>query len=103
MATTDCTIRTYFRKLKDPRIKRRHKHLLMDIIVIAICAVICGCDDWQQVATFGRERRDWLQRFLELPNGIPSHDTFERVFDRLHPEAFQACFREWMQTLSEAL
>jgi predicted transposase YbfD/YdcC len=75
----------------------------MDIIVIAICAVICGCDDWQQVATFGRERRDWLQSFLELPNGIPSHDTFERVFDRLHPEAFQACFRAWMQALSEAL
>lgn len=103
MVQPHLTIKKHFRKLKDPRRRHRRRHLLMDIIVIAICAVICGCDDWQQVATFGRERREWLQSFLELPNGIPSHDTFERVFDRLHPEAFQACFREWMQALSEAM
>jgi predicted transposase YbfD/YdcC len=103
MAQPHFTIKKHFRRLKDPRRAHRRRHLLMDIIVIAICAVLCNCNDWQQVATFGRERHDWLKRFLELPNGIPSHDTFERVFDRLHPEAFQACFREWMQALSEAL
>ena len=97
------TIKKHFRKLKDPRVKRRNRHLLLDIIVMAICGVICGCNDWQQVETFARTRHDWLKRFLRLPNGVPAHDTFERVFDRLDPQAFQACFREWMQTLHEAL
>jgi predicted transposase YbfD/YdcC len=103
MAKTDCTIQKYFRKLKDPRINRRKKHLLMDIIVIAICAVIGDCDDWHQVCTFAKVRREWLETFLSLPNGIPSHDTFERVFDRLNPQAFQACFRDWMHALHQAL
>jgi predicted transposase YbfD/YdcC len=78
-------------------------HLLQDIIVIALCAVIAGAQDWQQIATFGRKRRDWLRGFLDLPNDIPSHDTFERVFERLQPRAFQACFREWVQAVSAAL
>jgi hypothetical protein len=76
-------IKKYFGRLKDPRINRRKRHLLIDIIGIAICAVISGCDDWQQMETFARCRHDWLKRFLRLPNGIPSHDTFERVFERL--------------------
>jgi predicted transposase YbfD/YdcC len=96
-------MKIHFRKLKDPRRAHRRRHLLVDIIVIALCAIICGADDWQQVAAFGRERRAWLERFLELPNGIPSHDTFERVFDRLHPEAFAVCFREWTAALSGSL
>ena len=103
MSQPTFAIHKHFRKLKDPRRRHGRRHLLMDIIVIAICAVICGCNDWQQVVTFGKERREWLQRFLELPSGIPAHDTFERVFDRLNPAAFQACFREWMRALSEAL
>jgi predicted transposase YbfD/YdcC len=103
MARLDCTIQKYFRKLRDPRINRRKKHLLLDIIVIAICATICGCDDWQQIHTFAVARREWFKGFLRLPNGIPSHDTFERVFDRLDPQVFQACFREWMRSLHEAL
>jgi len=103
MARPDWTIKKYFRKLKDPRINRRKKHLLLDIVVISICAVIAGCDDWQQIHTFARAREPWLKTFLRLPNGIPSHDTFERVFDRLSPQAFQACFREWMQALADAL
>jgi predicted transposase YbfD/YdcC len=103
MAGAHVPIKKHFRQLKDPRRRHGRKHLLIDIIVIAICAVICGCDDWQQIATFGRERRDWLKRFLDLPNGIPSHDTFERVFDQLAPDAFQACFREWMESLSAVL
>jgi predicted transposase YbfD/YdcC len=97
------SINKYFRKLKDPRINRRKLHLLMDIIVITVCGVICGCDDWQQIETFARCRHDWLKKFCRLPNGIPSHDTLERVFDRLDPLAFQSCFRAWMHTLHEAM
>ncbi len=96
-------ITTHFGKLKDPRRNHRKRHLLIDIVAIAICGVICGCNDWQQIAVFGRERREWLKRFLRLPNGIPSHDTFERVFDRLHPQAFQSCFRNWVAAISAAL
>lgn len=99
MAHSKLSINTYFRKLKDPRIQRHRKHLLIDIITITICAAICNCDDWQQIETFARCRHDWLKKFLRLPNGVPSHDTFERVFDRLDPVAFQACFRNWMHAL----
>lgn len=99
----DLSIAKHFGKLKDPRRKHRRLHLLQDIIVIALCAILAGAQDWQEIATFGRKRRDWLKRFLKLANGIPSHDTFERVFDRLNPQAFQACFREWVQAIQEAL
>lgn len=92
----DLSIPRFFRKLKDPQRTHRRLHLLQDIIVIALCASIAGAQDWQEIETFGRKRRDWLQRLLKLPNGMPSHDTFERVFDRLQPQAFQACFRDWV-------
>jgi predicted transposase YbfD/YdcC len=81
----------------------RRKHLLSDLVVITICAVICGCNDWQQIATFAKTRHDWLKKYLRLPHGVPSHDTFERVFDRIDPAGFQACFRDWMQALHEAM
>jgi len=103
MVLPNLAIVKFFRKLKDPRVKRRKKHLLLDIIAIAICAVIAGCDDWQQIETFGDNRLEWLKQFLPVANGIPSHDTFERVFDRLDPGAFQACFRDWMNALCDAL
>jgi predicted transposase YbfD/YdcC len=99
----DLSIPEYFAKLKDPRRRHRRLHHLQDILVIALCAVIAGAQDWQEIETFGRKRRDWLQRFLGLPNGIPSHDTFERVFNRINPQAFQACFREWVRAVSAAL
>ena len=99
----DLSISKFFAKLQDPRRAHRRLHRLQDILVIALCAVIAGAQDWQQIVTFGRKRRDWLGGFLELPNGIPSHDTFERVFDRLKPQAFQACFRDWVQAISAAL
>ncbi len=99
----DLSIPRYFAKLKDPRRRHRRLHDLQDIIVIALCAVIAGAQDWQQIETFGRKRRAWLARFLALPNGVPSHDTLERVFDRLKPQAFQACFREWVHAISAAL
>lgn len=99
----DRSIVYHFRRLKDPRRRHRRRHYLADIIVIALCAVLAGAQDWQQVETFGRKRLSWLKRLLALPQGIPSHDTFERVFDRLDPQAFQACFRAWVQAVSEAL
>jgi predicted transposase YbfD/YdcC len=102
MAQPHLAVKKYFRKLHDPRCHGRKRHLLLDILVITLCAVICGCNDWQQIATFAHARHEWLKTFLQLPNGIPSHDTFERVFERLDPQGFQACFREWMQALHEA-
>jgi predicted transposase YbfD/YdcC len=99
----DLSVVKYFAQLKDPRRAHRRLHLLQDIIVIALCAVIAGAQDWQEIATFGQKLYDWLKRFLKLPNGIPSHDTLERVFDRLKPQAFQACFRDWVQALQQAL
>src|SRR5450432_1557705 len=92
-----------FARLRDPRRNHRKRHLLIDIIVIALCAVLCGANDWQQIVTFGQRRHDWLKTFLALPNGIPSHDTFERVFERLDPEAFLGCFQSWVETLTHAL
>ena len=99
----DLSLPKCFAKLKDPRRAHRRLHLLQDIIIIALCAVIAGAQDWQEIETFGRKRRDWLKRFLKLPHGIPAHDTFERVFDRLNPRAFQACFRAWLQAIQETL
>ena len=103
MALTSLSIIKHFARLRDPRRNHRKRHLLIDILVIALCAVICGANDWQQIATFGQRRRDWLKTFLALPNGIPSHDTFERVFDRLDPQAFLGCFQRWVDALTQAL
>ena len=100
---TPLTIQHHFRKLRDPRINRRKRHLLMDIIVIALCAVLCGAKDWQQVELFGKQRLDWLRRFLKLPHGIPSHDTFERVFDRIDPRAFHQSFQSWVSAIAEKI
>lgn len=100
---TSLTILHHFRKLKDPRINRLKLHLLPDIIVIALCAVLCGAKDWQQVETFGKQRLAWLRRFLKLPNDIPSHDTFERVFDRIDPRAFHQSFQNWVAAIAEKL
>lgn len=77
-------------------------HLLHEMVVIAILGVICGCDGWAQVALFGQRKAKWLRTFLDLPGGIPSHDTFGRVFARLDPEAFERCFLAWVSALVEA-
>ena len=94
-------IETYFGKLEDPRIERRKLHKLLDVIVVAICAVICGADNWVEIQYFGERKQAWLKQFLSLPNGIPSHDTFGRVFSRLNGEQFQACFMEWVQAVHQ--
>lgn len=77
----------HFLTITDPRVKNSTAHKLVDIIVIAICAVIAGCDTWVDIEDFGKDRLDWFTAFLELPNGIPSHDTFGRVFASLIPES----------------
>jgi predicted transposase YbfD/YdcC len=94
------TIIEYFAGVDDPREDNR-RHLLLDIIVMAICAVICGADTWTDVELFGKSKEKWFRGFLELPHGIPSHDTFGRVFGRIEPEQFQECFREWIAAVEE--
>jgi predicted transposase YbfD/YdcC len=92
----------YFAELPDPRMNRTKLHLLGDILTITICAVICGAEGWVQVAQFGRCKRKWFETFLALPNGIASHDTFGRVFAKLDPMAFEACFLKWIADLATA-
>ena len=88
-------------RLEDPRIERAKRHDLLDIIVITLCGVICGADNWVEVEEFGKAKEEWFRRFLKLPNGIPSHDTFGRVFSLLDPEQFANCFLEWVRSVSE--
>ena len=102
-AGADISITTHFGSLTDPRIDRTKDHKLIDILSIAICAVICGADGWTDIALFGRSKKDWFQTFLELPNGIPSHDTFGRVFAALDPTQFETCFLNWIQAISTLL
>jgi len=85
-------IEQHFSKVIDPRVERTKEHKLMDMIVIAICAVICGAEGWTDIENFGNSKLPWLKSFLELPNGIPSHDTFGRVFSMLDAEQFQRAF-----------
>lgn len=92
----------HFTDLPDPRIERHRWHKLSDILVIAVCAVLCGAESYPAIEDFGHEREAWLRQFLELPGGIPSHDTFNRVLRLLDPVQFQACFRRWMQAVAEA-
>lgn len=89
----------HFSKVDDPRVAYLVEHKLIDILIIAVCAVIGGADTWIEVEQFGHEKQDWFGKFLELPNGIPSHDTFDRVFARIKPEQFQQCFLDWMQAV----
>ena len=97
---SQATIAAHFSVLEDPRrYNRRHK--LLDIVVIAICAAICGADGWEDVELFGETKEEWLKDFLELPHGPPSDDTYRRVFAALDAEEFQSCFMDWVEAVEE--
>src|ERR671921_1679014 len=89
-----------FDGLADPRLTRQCDHRLIDILVIAVSAVIACAESWEDIELYGRSKQAWLKTFLALPNGIPSHDTFWRVFMLLDPDAFEACFSRWAQSLA---
>lgn len=93
------SVSEHFSSLTDKRMKNRIRHNLSDIIVITICAVISGADGWSEVETYGKSKYEWLKSFLELPNGIPSHDTFGRVFAMISPEEFGSCFLNWIRSV----
>jgi predicted transposase YbfD/YdcC len=89
-------IGSYFESLSDPRHTRNRKHRLVDIVGIAVCGMVCGCDGPTAIHRWASNRREWLEKFLELPNGIPSRDGIRRLIMALKPEAFQECFQEWI-------
>ncbi len=97
------TILDHFAELDDPRVERTRRHKLVDILAIAICATICGADSWVHIELFGKSKLAWFQTFLELPSGIPSHDTCGDVFARLDPVQLQNCFVSWTQAIAELL
>ena len=89
----------HFRDLPDPR-EDNKRHLLLDIITIVICASICGAEKWDDIEVFGKAKESWFRKFLELPHGIPSHDTFARVFGMLDPDAVNHCFSSWVEEIN---
>src|SRR4051812_27087830 len=103
-ADQELSLAHHFADLTDPRIDRSRLHELLDIvaIAIAIAAVVAGADSWDDIEDFGNAKHDWLKPFLDLPNGIPCHDTFRRLFERLDPAEFQRGFLGWIEALHEA-
>ena len=98
---TSVRILNYFSDIEDPRIERNKRHKLIDILIIAICAVLCNADTWEDIEEFGHSKGEWFRKFLELPNGIPSHDTIRRLFIRLKPDQLQECFLSWVAALRQ--
>lgn len=89
----------HFSSIEDPRIERQKLHSLSCILFLTICAVLSGCNDWDEIEEYGIEKEAWLKKYIELKNGIPSHDTINRVFSRLKPAALQVCFIDWVQSV----
>lgn len=97
----DGTFFEHFSSIKDPRTHNHNfRHNIFDILVIVVLATICGADGWVEIERWGEAKQDWLSTFLELPNGIPSHDTFGRLFAILDPQEFEKCFSSWIKTLN---
>src|SRR6266849_292047 len=92
MNQPELTLVEHFQSIQDYRENHNKQHLLIDIIVVAVCCVICSADNFVEIQTIASEKLDWLRTFLSLPNGIPSHDTFNRVFARINPEELRSCF-----------
>jgi len=97
------TLHRMFEGIEDPRVDRTKHHQLLDIMLIAILGVLCGADGWVDIEAFGNTKEAWLKTFLDLPNGIPSHDTFGRVFARLDPKQFEECFLNWVGGVTEKI
>lgn len=96
-------IEEHFGKITDHRVITRSSHKLVDIIAIAILAILCGADGWVAVETYGKAKEEWLKTFLELPHGIPSHDTFGRIFSQLDPEILERNFQTWVNLIAGEL
>jgi predicted transposase YbfD/YdcC len=96
------SLRAHFAALPDPRVARTRRHALLDVVTLAVCAIVCAADTWVDVERWGKAKRPWLRTWLDLPHGIPSHDTFGRVFGALDPVAFEACFLGWVRALAAA-
>ena len=95
------TVVGYFENIADPRVDNHNRrHELTDILIITILGTICGADGWNELYEFATAKEEWLKTFLVLPNGIPSHDTLNRVFAAINPKEFNACFAEWIRSLS---
>ncbi|HEX4131693.1 MAG TPA: ISAs1 family transposase, partial [Pirellulales bacterium] len=92
-----------FSEVEDPRVERGKQHWLIDILCLAVLAVVAGAEGWEDIEEFGHQKQDWLKRHLRLPNGIPSHDTISRVFRQLKPAAFQQAFGRWIESLEQPL
>src|SRR5215203_6287870 len=90
-----------FAELQDPRQPINQAHLFLDVLVISICAILCGADDWEAVADYAEAKEEWLSTFLALPGGVPAHDTFWRIFRHLDAEQFQRCFLHWIASVVE--
>jgi len=97
------TLQSIFEAIEDPRVDRTKQHHLLDIIIIAILGVLCGEEGWVEIESFGKTKEAWLKTCLDLPNGIPSHDTFGRVFARIDPKQFEECFLNWVRSLNEKI
>jgi len=96
-------LETIFAQVEDPRVERTKLHRLRDIIILAICGVICGAEGWVEIEEFGKAKEAWFTELLDLPNGIPSHDTFGRVFACIDPKQFEASFFQWVQGISKTV
>src|SRR5712692_9718605 len=96
-------LETIFAQVEDPRVERTKLHRLRDIIIIAICGVICGAEGWVEIEEFGKAKEAWFTDLLKLPSGIPSHDTFGRVFALIDPKQFEASFFQWVQGISKTI
>ena len=100
---TTTSLVAHLARVPDPRINRNKEHDLVDILVIAVCALLCTAETFNEMEDFGKAKRDWFKTFLKLRGGIPSHDTFNRVFAAVKPEHFLECFLAWTQSVRESV
>ena len=103
MGTKFKSLACHLETLPDPRKRKGRRHVLLDILIIAVLAALCGIDDWEGTVDFARGQEDWLRTFLALPNGLPSHDTFNRIFRLLDPRAFSEAFLAWVGGIREKI